>query len=327
MGDPHQVEKFPFSLRWTIPRKDVENYKRLETQECIANSFATYSLQLRVFETLQDERGLTEIYFYVNPMNIGGVTAKISISIPNLGKTHNGENHFDSAYGMDFYSWGTPICTTDFFLKENSPAFVDGKFVVEVKGMFIVNSCFWKFRISQNEIGSNILDHGEKDFALVINGQELKVHKLVLTSCSDVLADMVKVVDMKEEENNRLEIDNEFDYDVVQAAIMYCYQENGYINDTNITEVCKFADKFELKGFKKKIIDYMSINISPMNVGQFFNAAHYLQASKLERKCMEFLRQCVKHQTAVAIDDLDPELAKKFINYLCCTNIDTRNVA
>uniref|UniRef100_A0A914XVV9 BTB domain-containing protein n=1 Tax=Panagrolaimus superbus TaxID=310955 RepID=A0A914XVV9_9BILA len=318
MSEHQQEEQYPLSLRWKISREDVENYKYLETKEFISNSFVSYSVQLRVAETELDERGHVAIYLYVNPKNTAGVTAKVSISFPNLHKVYQAEHFFDDAHG-----WGLPFCRSDFFLDENSPAFVDGNFVVEIKGILFIASNFWNFRLSRNDIGSNILEHGEKDFTLLIKGKELKVHKLVLTSCSHVFADMVEVVNMKKEENNILDIGDDFDYETVEAAIMYCYQENRYINDKNITEVCKFADKFEIKGFKNKIVEYMNVNISNMNVCQFINAANYLQASKLEKKCMEFLRKCVNKQNAVYINDLYPELAKKFIDFICCTDVQT----
>uniref|UniRef100_A0AC34RTK3 BTB domain-containing protein n=1 Tax=Panagrolaimus sp. JU765 TaxID=591449 RepID=A0AC34RTK3_9BILA len=104
--------------------------------------------------------------------------------------------------------------------------------------------------------GKPLLEHEEsKDFVIYVGGQEIKVHKCILSVASPVFSAMLQP-HCKEFKEGKVTIED-FDYSTVQAGVdyMYKFKSEKELSLETLLNLYKFTDKYD---FVDKANSYIS---------------------------------------------------------------------
>uniref|UniRef100_A0AC34PV82 BTB domain-containing protein n=1 Tax=Panagrolaimus sp. JU765 TaxID=591449 RepID=A0AC34PV82_9BILA len=117
---------------------------------------------------------------------------------------------------------------------------------VKINSVVTVTSISMKARRWNDSHIDALLDDEEfKDFALSVDGKEIKVHKSIIAVASPVFAAMLKP-HCKEFKDGKVVIED-FDYETVEAAVnlMYTREVDSELPITILLNLYKFADKYD----------------------------------------------------------------------------------
>uniref|UniRef100_A0A914PJG1 BTB domain-containing protein n=1 Tax=Panagrolaimus davidi TaxID=227884 RepID=A0A914PJG1_9BILA len=120
---------------------------------------------------------------------------------------------------------------------------------------------------------------------------------------------------MKEFEEKKVTI-KDFSYEIVETAIKYCYNSNLVTDPIleNKMKILQFFDKYNIQLLKDDLENFFFSEIHESNVCLLSNAALLSNSLKLEKKCFEFLQNCVSNKIAVSdFELLDKDFALKIL--------------
>uniref|UniRef100_A0A914Q444 BTB domain-containing protein n=1 Tax=Panagrolaimus davidi TaxID=227884 RepID=A0A914Q444_9BILA len=152
----------------------------------------------------------------------------------------------------------------------------------------------------------------DKDFIIVVEEKEIKVHKCVLRAKSNVFRAMFNSK-MKESIENNVEI-KDFSFNVVEAGIKMIYDCNfeTTLSMNDLTKLLQFFDKYNIPSLKDKVESHLIAQISAANVCRLTNASILSNSQKLKDKCIEFIMAAMASKIAISeIEILDKDIALK----------------
>uniref|UniRef100_A0A7E4ZU54 BTB domain-containing protein n=1 Tax=Panagrellus redivivus TaxID=6233 RepID=A0A7E4ZU54_PANRE len=133
------------------------------------------------------------------------------------------------------------------------------------------------------------MDHYPTDAELVVDGQSIKVHCHFLCMLSPVFQACFSH-DTRESMTGIIEI-TDFDLDVVQSVVDFCYGRQLDKPILHIVSMLRFADKYDIKCVTKKLGHYPSAHL---NLDNFCIMARYawdLEKDGLKEDCIQLYRR------------------------------------
>uniref|UniRef100_A0A914YBZ5 BTB domain-containing protein n=1 Tax=Panagrolaimus superbus TaxID=310955 RepID=A0A914YBZ5_9BILA len=162
----------------------------------------------------------------------------------------------------------------------------------------------------------HLWDRDDRDFAILVEGRKVMIHKLIFVSRSPVFDAMLQS-GMKESVENSVTI-IDFSYDVVASAVAFFYDQNitSRLNLIHAFELIRFADKYYIKDLKTNVENYLATKITYSTVCQLVNGSIENNATGLKQICFDFLLVCLRQATPVeGFDLLDKEFAMELIKH------------
>uniref|UniRef100_A0A914Q063 BTB domain-containing protein n=1 Tax=Panagrolaimus davidi TaxID=227884 RepID=A0A914Q063_9BILA len=124
---------------------------------------------------------------------------------------------------------------------------------------------------------------------------------------------------MKEAEENKVVI-TDFSFNIVEKAIKLCYHRS-LVSHTTMDEKMKliqFFDKYDIQPLKDNLETYLITVLNELTVCRLTNAALLSNATKLEMKCTEFLKDSIKTRPISDFDILDKDFALNLFKSTFC---------
>ena len=107
-------------------------------------------------------------------------------------------------------------------------------------------------------LGRPLFDETESmDFEFVVDGKSIKAHKPVICARSPVLKAMFNR-DYIETRKSQMEIPD-FEYSVVETAVKFFYYGEFDIKTTNVVELVRFIDKYDVVTLKVRFFIYENV--------------------------------------------------------------------
>uniref|UniRef100_A0A914QSJ4 BTB domain-containing protein n=1 Tax=Panagrolaimus davidi TaxID=227884 RepID=A0A914QSJ4_9BILA len=160
---------------------------------------------------------------------------------------------------------------------------------------------------------SNLWNRDDKKFAFVVDGKEIKVHRVVVETKSPKWKEMIQSR-LKESEDGKIAIDD-FDFETVETALKFCYDivEKHLWSVQSAIEVFKFADRYKIRDLKISVETFLLSQLSPMNVCALANLSILTNSFKLRRKCFDYLFERIQKKIFVAdLETLDKDFSSLF---------------
>uniref|UniRef100_A0A914PJ27 BTB domain-containing protein n=1 Tax=Panagrolaimus davidi TaxID=227884 RepID=A0A914PJ27_9BILA len=107
--------------------------------------------------------------------------------------------------------------------------------------------------------------------------------------------------ELKESEDAKIAI-IDFDFETVETALKFCYgiEEKHFWSVESAMDVLCFADKYQISDLKTCMENFLSFQLSPMNVCRIANVSVYTNSFKLCHLCFEYLLECNQNKIFVA---------------------------
>uniref|UniRef100_A0AC35FN80 BTB domain-containing protein n=1 Tax=Panagrolaimus sp. PS1159 TaxID=55785 RepID=A0AC35FN80_9BILA len=141
-----------------------------------------------------------------------------------------------------------------------------------------------------NEWGSKFKHNSSTDFSINVDDQIIHIHKLLVSVESSVFTKMFEG-NFKEAQEKKVTI-TDFKYEIVQAAIDYCYAQNisSILDDQDKTiDLLYFADKYDFSTLKPKLEKFLSQKICKENVSIFASISEKANSLQLRKACLNFI--------------------------------------
>uniref|UniRef100_A0AC34RAP8 BTB domain-containing protein n=1 Tax=Panagrolaimus sp. JU765 TaxID=591449 RepID=A0AC34RAP8_9BILA len=160
--------------------------------------------------------------------------------------------------------------------------------------------------------GKPLLEHEEsKDFTICAGGQEIKVHKCILSVASPVFSAMLQP--HTKEFNEGKVIIEDFDYATVQAGVnlMYKYKSDEKLSLQTLLNLQKFADKYDFVD-KDQIAELLNKKLNLETLKEILTFSKTNMLDKLYEKCVNFFRVDYEKNCREMVDfeDLDSDFIK-----------------
>uniref|UniRef100_A0AC34EZF3 BTB domain-containing protein n=1 Tax=Panagrolaimus sp. ES5 TaxID=591445 RepID=A0AC34EZF3_9BILA len=313
----------PIQHSWTVSGDDIEYLENFNGSRFLKSDVK------KVKEIPGVEFQLELDYIYVMEEN-GDEKNVVRMCVSFLNLKENAKIHGKFSFiikSADFsspYSEGTfsksgkqwqEICALHELLDAEKKFFVDGELNVEMKGMIYFESSEGDEKdICQPSLGQFLWSRDDQDFTINVgkNGvkTEVKIHKLILAARSPVFDAMIKA-DMKEKAEGKVQI-IDFDAEIVQAAVEFCYDQDISEFFDSLTNTCalfQFADKYDIADLKARIEMLFVKGLTPQTIGEITNAAVITTSLKLQELCFRFLLMFLRQ--SIPVDNF-AELDKNF---------------
>uniref|UniRef100_A0A914QX96 BTB domain-containing protein n=1 Tax=Panagrolaimus davidi TaxID=227884 RepID=A0A914QX96_9BILA len=216
------------------------------------------------------------------------------------------------------------LCTTEELFDHENRFIVDGKMTIYMDGILTIekeaeNEILLEFDdSSDSKLCLALWKQENKDFTISADGKEVYAHKNVLAARSPVFSRMFETA-MKEAKENKVDI-QDFTFDIVEKAIKLCYHQSlvPYSTLEEKTKLLQFFEKYYIQPLKDELEMYLISVLNEITVCRLTNAALLSNATKLEMKCTEFLKSCLKTKPIADFDILDKDFALNFLKNAFC---------
>uniref|UniRef100_A0AC34G717 BTB domain-containing protein n=1 Tax=Panagrolaimus sp. ES5 TaxID=591445 RepID=A0AC34G717_9BILA len=317
--------ELPFSVKWKIKEINLLAIRYQEGEKFKSKRFSI-TPDSKYFLSIYPKRNATEAYIFIN-VEIGNrkeIECRAKISVETAGICKDFHHIYPKSMGH-----GLEYCFTHQLFDSAKKFIVDGEMTIKVEGIFKFDEV-----VSLNEslnsskakkpkpVGELMWDRSDKDFTIVVDKKEIKIHKHILGVQSPVFEGMFNS-GMKEAQNNKVEIPN-YSFEAVEIIVKLCYDMD--VSGDKIVEHCiqlyEFVDQYQMATIQDKIELYLTQKVSPSNVCSLAHSATSLKNSRLSEYCYDYLLKCMKETTAVAdLDLLDKETAIKLLK-----NVFTKDI-
>uniref|UniRef100_A0A914QMW5 BTB domain-containing protein n=1 Tax=Panagrolaimus davidi TaxID=227884 RepID=A0A914QMW5_9BILA len=290
----------PFAIKWVIKESDIKslasgNSGAFHSKRKRLNPHIQYHLSLFPFGSKEENRQQTIIALNLELGRSHKVSADFSVVV---GKFSESVTHFFNKTGI----YESVICSSQELFDPEKKFFTDGEMIVNVKGVLKFSEEQIENFVQTNarNLGKALYERGDKDFAFVVKGQQIQIHKYILGVQSPVFDRMVQS-GMKESKNNYVEIPN-YPFEVVEIIVKLCY--DVFVPEAQIYEnkvqLFEFADQYQMDSIKEMIETMIIKKLSVINVCSLTNCAIIGKAENLQKHCYNLLMKCLKEETIVA---------------------------
>uniref|UniRef100_A0A7E4ZPW7 BTB domain-containing protein n=1 Tax=Panagrellus redivivus TaxID=6233 RepID=A0A7E4ZPW7_PANRE len=196
------------------------------------------------------------------------------------------------------------------------PLFVNGQLSMTCKVEFSMPMSFTSFA-PRSVLYS---DHVPTDFELVVDSNQVQVHKSFLSLISPVFHAMLSN-DTAESRSGRLEI-VDFDFETVKTAIDYCYgREMKAPAVENIFNVLRFADKYDIKAVTSLVEKMPHESLSISTFSDIIRYADDFFKNELFEECCKFFKE---HQKEIVKAEKFTTLAPPLVARLLMQSFDLK---
>lgn len=162
--------------------------------------------------------------------------------------------------------------------------------------------------ISYKDSSSLFNNEEHSDFTLIVEGNSIPVHKIVLQNACEHFKFMFES-GMRESTSKELIIE-EFSYEQIISAVEVMYTGKCKITPNNAVELLEIANFYKLEWMKCKCEKVLHDNIEIETSAQIFAIADRFAAYQLRNACLEFI---LKNHTSIMMTKGFQELEKDLV--------------
>uniref|UniRef100_A0A914QB63 BTB domain-containing protein n=1 Tax=Panagrolaimus davidi TaxID=227884 RepID=A0A914QB63_9BILA len=316
------MHEIPFACKWTITEAELNRARnphndrlRTATINVSVNNAPRFGY---FFRLRTDNNGQARVCLCLDLQNVTQVKSDFTFTITSANLSEKINNHtFQNANGH-----GIHLCTTDEFFRQGSNFIVDGKFTLNINGIFKFNITGEPVAVEQintcEPLSQRLWTATNKDFTITVEegneSTDYPIHKHVVGAHSEIFADMFKLKN-NEAIKNKITI-NDYSSKVVETALRMIYEIEFSFNLTfeEWMSLLKFFHHYQIQCHKDKVEEHCIRQIQASTVCRLTNLSILTNSPKLKEACLTFLDSAIVSRTTLSeIDTLDHALIAQIV--------------